>query len=92
MCEKDAGPKKCEAFQTVAMPRLTVRKVVLCVSCYWKLIIYYELLTPGQTNESDLLLAISKSWKVLMHIHHIVLNSHLQIITCSARYRTLLMI
>ncbi|GFX75933.1 mariner Mos1 transposase [Trichonephila clavipes] len=46
---------KCgEAAQTVSKPRLTARKVLLCIWWDWKRIIYYELLPHDQTLNSDL--------------------------------------
>ncbi|GFX86050.1 putative DD34D transposase [Trichonephila clavipes] len=43
-----------EAAQTVAKLGLTARKILLCILCDWKGIIYYELLPYGQTLNSDL--------------------------------------
>ncbi|XP_076229679.1 mariner Mos1 transposase [Nomia melanderi] len=37
----------------VVKPRLTAKKVLLCIWCDWKEIIYYELLPYGQTLNSD---------------------------------------
>ncbi|GFV13562.1 mariner Mos1 transposase [Trichonephila clavipes] len=53
LCERSWS--KCgEAAQTVAKPRLTAGKVLLCIWWDWKGIIYYEFLLYGQTLNSDL--------------------------------------
>ena len=51
---KRSGSKSGEAAQTVAKPGLMARKVLLCVWWDWQGIIHYELLTYGQTLNSDL--------------------------------------
>ncbi|GFS59289.1 histone-lysine N-methyltransferase SETMAR [Trichonephila clavipes] len=50
---KQSWSKRGEAVQTVAKPGLTARKVLLCIWRNWKGIIYYELLSYGQTLSSD---------------------------------------
>jgi len=46
--------KEDEAPQTVANPRLTPRKVMLCVWWNWKGIVHYELLPLDQTIDYNL--------------------------------------
>ena len=50
---KRSWSKSGEAAQTVAKPRLTARKVLLCVWWDWQGIIHYELLPYDQTLNSD---------------------------------------
>ncbi|GFV16690.1 mariner transposase [Trichonephila clavipes] len=52
--ENDHGQSSVKAVQTVVEPGLMVRKVLLCIWCDWKGIIYYELVPYGQTLNSDL--------------------------------------
>lgn len=49
LCENERD----EAAQTVAKPRLTVRKVLLYIWWNWKVIIYYMSLVYGQTINSE---------------------------------------
>ncbi|GFW04476.1 histone-lysine N-methyltransferase SETMAR [Trichonephila clavipes] len=51
---KRSWSKRGEVAQMVAKPELTARKVLLCIWWDWKRIIYYELLSYGQTLNSDL--------------------------------------
>lgn len=51
---KRSWSKRGEAPQTIAKPGLTSKKVMLCVWWDWKGIVHYELLSPGQTINSDL--------------------------------------
>ncbi|GFW62809.1 mariner Mos1 transposase [Trichonephila clavipes] len=51
---KRSWSKRGEAAQTVSKPRLTARKVLLCIWREWKGIIYYELLRYGLTLNSDI--------------------------------------
>ena len=51
---KRSWSKGSEPAQTVAKPGLTARKVLLCVWWDWQGIIYYELLSYGQTLNLDL--------------------------------------
>ncbi|GFY33049.1 mariner transposase [Trichonephila clavipes] len=51
---KRSWSKSGEVVQTVVNPGLTARKVLLCIWWNWKGIIYYELLSYGQTLNSDL--------------------------------------
>ncbi|KAJ0182783.1 hypothetical protein K1T71_002152 [Dendrolimus kikuchii] len=50
----ESWSKVVQASQTVAKPGLTRNKVMLCVWWDWKGIIYYELLPPGRTIDSEL--------------------------------------
>ncbi|GFT56413.1 histone-lysine N-methyltransferase SETMAR [Trichonephila clavipes] len=51
---KRSSSKSSEAAETVAKPGLTSKKVLLCILWHWKGIIYYELLTLGQTLNLDI--------------------------------------
>jgi len=51
---KRSWSKRGAPAQTVPKPRLTARKVLLCVWWDWQGIIYYELLPYGQTLNSEL--------------------------------------
>lgn len=51
---KRSWSKRGEASQTVAKPVLTTRKVMLSIWWDWKGVVYYELLQPGQTIDSEL--------------------------------------
>ncbi|XP_046145712.1 histone-lysine N-methyltransferase SETMAR-like [Osmia bicornis bicornis] len=62
ICESLLNRNKVDSFlkrmagdapQTVAKPGLTARKGLLCVWWDWRGILYYELLQPGQTLNSD---------------------------------------
>ncbi|GFW68519.1 mariner transposase [Trichonephila clavipes] len=44
---KRSWSKRGKAAQTVAKPRLTSRKVLLCIWWDWKGILYFELLPSG---------------------------------------------
>ena len=50
---KQSWAKSGEAAQTVATPGVTARKILLCVGWVWQGIIHYELLSYGQTLNSD---------------------------------------
>ncbi|GFW76375.1 histone-lysine N-methyltransferase SETMAR [Trichonephila clavipes] len=72
---KRSLPKRGEATQTVPKPGLTTKKILLCIWWHWKGIIYYELLSYGQTLNSDvycqqmdrLKLAIDQKWSKLVN-------------------------
>ena len=72
--QKRSWSKSGETPQTVTKPGLTTRKVRLCIWWDWKGIIYYELLSYGQTLNSDLYcqqlyrlkIAIDQNW--IFHI------------------------
>jgi len=51
---KRSWSRRGESAQTVSKPGLTARKALLCVWWDWKGIIYHELLSYGQTLNSDL--------------------------------------
>ncbi len=51
---KRSWSKRGEASQTVPKPGLTPRKVLLSIWWDWKGVVYYEVLQPGQTIDSNL--------------------------------------
>ncbi|XP_078032630.1 histone-lysine N-methyltransferase SETMAR-like [Augochlora pura] len=68
------------AGQIVVKPELTAKKVLLCIWRDWKEIIYYELLSYGQTLNADLCcqqldrlrLAIDQKWPELANRRGVV--------------------
>lgn len=51
---KRSWGKRGERSQTTAKPGLTLNKVMLSIWWDWKGIVYYEVLLPGETIDSDL--------------------------------------
>ncbi|GFX41915.1 mariner Mos1 transposase [Trichonephila clavipes] len=71
-----------ESAQTVVKLGLTARKILLCIWWDWKGIVYYELLSYGQTLNSDLYcqqldnlkLAIDQKWPELANRRGVVFH------------------